>query len=232
MKSIFKSAPRIRRFAPAAGIGALLLALAPAWVLAQQNFVPNTPPVAPAPAVAANFTLSAPAEGEVLPAAMRERLLAAVTHSLDRANPGMKSRLMLAVANPFFKPLPPAPVAPPDDPSAAMSKTPAAPVKLSDADKLSQLNDQLKPTGEVIIGQKHLISTPQGSIAVGQSFTVTFPNEITPTSILVEAADEDTYTLKLNDTESPFQYYNQPGSGNAAATPLAVPPPPGPAPAH
>ncbi len=184
-----------------AAAGALSAADAPT------DSAPPPPPPPPPPSSGSWYVFSPPKDGEVLSLSLREKLLAVIKTFLDRTNSDQLPHLKDA-PNPFFPKLPPAPVASAAPAStAASSSTPAAPARLSIADQLQQVADQLKPSGPLIAGQNRLIILSSGgTLAVGQTILVTFPGESVPVGILLQDVSADTFTLKSGNTSKAFPY--------------------------
>jgi hypothetical protein len=149
--------------------------------------------------------LSAPKEGEVLSIADREKLLASVDKSLNRANPDLETRLKVA-DNPFVIKQPPPPVN-----ESATSAAPTAPVavRMSDADKLKEVADELHASG--VLGN-YLISAFK-PLQAGQYIDKVFTNETAPTRILLKSVSGTSYVLQLNGTQLSFEFFSQPISG-------------------
>jgi len=133
-------------------------------------------PPAPAPAAPPSgtwYVFSPPKEGEVVPIALRVKLLGVVKTFIERDNPVMLSKLTL-VDNPFYLKLPPPAVAATS--TATGPAEPLTPPRLTDEDKLRQVATALKPTGLIEAGKVRIITfAARDPIQVGQSFPVPFP---------------------------------------------------------
>jgi len=186
-------------------------------------------PAAPPPPPAGTwFVFSPPKADVVLPSAMREKMLSVAKSTIDRSNPALLAKLQ-AADNPFYLKLVAPVETPSDSQSGNNSATPTPPPvpKLTDDDRLKLVAAQLKPSGILEGGGRRLVQTGSGSIEVGKSFTVTFPNDAAPSEIQLIDATDSSCTLKLHDATLDVDYVS-----NASATPASRPAPaPTPAPA-
>jgi len=178
----------------------------------------------PAPAPAGSwFVFSPPKDDEVLPPQSRTKMLSLAKTFMERANPSLLDHLN-AADNPFYAkaPPPPTPVAVNTTTSGPTPAEPAAPVQVTDEDKLKAIGEKLQPTGLLESGATRLVTlSGGGTLAVGQSFTATVPPENAVLNISLIDANDNECVLKLNSTTLSVSYVSKPVGGSHPPSPTS-----------